>query len=97
MATQPASHPRARDDVLFRQVDDEWVVFDPAADQLHVLNLSAALIWSHLSGEHTPEDIAAVLEEEYGIEARQARADVGAALQRFQAAGLLAGGSEPAP
>ncbi len=26
MLVQPAGHPQARDDVLFRQVDDEWVV-----------------------------------------------------------------------
>ncbi len=89
MAVQPAGHPQARDDVLFRQVDDEWVVFDPAANELHVLNLPAALIWSHCTGELTCQDIAAKLEEAYGLEPEPAAADVQAALDRFEAAGLL--------
>ncbi len=91
MATQPAGHPRARDDVLFRQVDDEWVVFDPAANQLHVLNLPAALVWSHCTGDLTPGEIAAALRDAYGIDAERAAADVEAALSRFHEAGLLAG------
>lgn len=90
MATQPTGHPRARDDVMFRQVDEEWVVFDPAADQLHVLNLTAALIWSHLDGDNAPEQIAATVEDAFGIDADQAAADVAAALSDFRTAGLLA-------
>ena len=89
MATQPTGHPRARDDVMFRQVDDEWVVFDPAANDLHVLNLSAALIWSHLSGDSSEAEIATAVCEAFGIETEQAQADVRAALERFRSAGLL--------
>jgi PqqD family protein of HPr-rel-A system len=89
MANRPTGHPQAREDVLFRQVDDEWVVFDPAANELHVLNLSAALIWSHCTGEHSPEEIAEALREAYGLEMEQAAADVGAALDRFREARLL--------
>jgi PqqD family protein of HPr-rel-A system len=89
MANRPTGHPQAREDVLFRQVDDEWVVFDPAANELHVLNLSAALIWSHCTGEHSRDEIAEALQEAYGIDLEQAAADVGAALDRFLEAGLL--------
>ena len=90
MATQPTGHPRARDDVMFRQVDDEWVVFDPASNDLHVLNLSAALIWSHLTGDVSAEAIAAAVQEAFGIEVERAEADVIAALEGFRSAGLLA-------
>jgi len=90
MATQPTGQPRAREDLLFRQVDDEWVVFDPAASELHVLNLTAALIWSHCTGELTPEQIAEAVGAAYDIEPERARADVQATLQRFREAGLLA-------
>jgi len=93
MGNQPTGHPQARADVLFRQVDDEWVVFDPAANELHVLNLSAALIWSHCTGEHSPQQIAEALRDAYGLEREQAAADVGAALERFREAGLLELGS----
>lgn len=90
MGIQPAGHPRARDDLMFRQVDDEWVVFDPAANELHVLNLSAALIWSHLTGDVSAEEIAGAVREAFGIEPERAAADVQAALERFESAGLLA-------
>jgi len=90
MGTQPTGHPRARDDVLFRQVDDEWVVFDPATNELHVLNLPAALIWSHLADGRAPKEISAALQEAYRIDGERARADVDDALARFRAAGLLA-------
>jgi PqqD family protein of HPr-rel-A system len=76
---------------MFRQVDDEWVVFDPAANDLHVLNLSAALIWSHLTGDCSEADIAAAVQEAFGIEPQQAESDVREALGRFRSAGLLAG------
>jgi PqqD family protein of HPr-rel-A system len=91
MAIQPAGHPRAREDVLFRQVDDEWVVFDPAANELHVLNLSAALIWSHCTGDQSMQDIAGALQETYGVESERAQEDVEETLERFRDAGLLAG------
>ncbi len=91
MATQPEGHPQAREDVLFRQVDDEWVVFDPAANELHVLNLPAAVVWTHCTGDWTPEQIAEQLQEAYGLESQQALTDVSAALTRFREAGLLNG------
>jgi PqqD family protein of HPr-rel-A system len=90
MGIQPRGHPLAREDVLFRQVDDEWVVFDPAANELHVLNLSAALVWSHCTGDLTPTQIAEALGTAYQIEKERATADVEAALSRFREAGLLA-------
>ncbi len=89
MATAPDAHPQARDDVLFRQVDEEWVVFDPTANELHILNLSAAVVWSHCTGEMTPGEIAAALGEAYDIDEARALADVAAALERFREAGLL--------
>jgi PqqD family protein of HPr-rel-A system len=80
---------------MFRQVDDEWVVFDPAANELHVLNLSAAVIWSHCTGEHSKEEIAEALREAFDIGADQAGADVRSTLARFWDAGLLR--SSPTP
>jgi PqqD family protein of HPr-rel-A system len=71
-------------------VDDEWVVFDPASNELHVLNLPAALIWSHCTGELGRDEIATKLVEAYEIERGRALADVESALDRFEKAGLLA-------
>ena len=77
--------------MVFRQLDDEWVVYDPRRDRLHALNLSAALVWSHCTGEHNVAHIA----EAVGAAFASPRAgseilpDVEASLARFQAEGLL--------
>ena len=49
--------PRAREDVVFRRVGEEWVLFDPTAQRIHVLNLTAALVWSFCTGDH---DVASI-------------------------------------
>jgi hypothetical protein len=49
--------PVARTDVVFRQVGEEWVLFDPESQRIHVLNLTAALVWSFCTGEHGVQDI----------------------------------------
>lgn len=58
--TSLSPHPLARDDVLFRYLDDEWVIFDPITGRLHALNLTAALVWSECNGER---DLTAIAEE----------------------------------
>jgi len=86
------SRPRWRDDVIFRQLDDEWVVFDPEADKLHTLNLTAALVWSYLAGDVERESIAAEVAAafESGVTADDVIDDVNAAIRRFHSEGLLA-------
>jgi hypothetical protein len=83
--------PRGRSDVIFRPLDDSWVLFDPKAEQLHVLNLSAALVWTHMDGENSPGSIAEAVGSAFNPPqtAAQVLPDVQAALERFWEAGLL--------
>ncbi|HEX9901006.1 MAG TPA: PqqD family protein [Candidatus Methylomirabilis sp.] len=84
-------YPRARAEVVFRQLDDEWVVYDPTRDRLHALNLSAAMVWAHCTGDHEVSDIAAAVGAAFTPPrpATDVLSDVEAALKRFQAEGLL--------
>jgi PqqD family protein of HPr-rel-A system len=84
--------PAAREDVVFRQLDDEWVLYDPSANKLHVLNLTAALVWTHLNGKTASPDIAEAIREafESSDDPGDVVADVENALSRFRAEGLLA-------
>lgn len=50
MTTPQPSTPRGRQDVVFRPLVDEWVLYDPETRQLHVLNHTAALVWSLCDG-----------------------------------------------
>jgi hypothetical protein len=86
-----SDRPRARDDVVFRQLDEEWVLFDPVADRLHTLNLTAAFVWAHLSGEATVEEVAASVSRAFDqrVSADEVLPDVLEAVGRFQQEGLL--------
>lgn len=93
MTTMPSGdRPRGRDDVVFRQLDEEWVLFDPRADRLHALNLTAALVWSHCTGEHDAGGIAETVAAAFQppLAGADILADVEATLQRFREEGLLA-------
>jgi len=83
----PGWRPRSRDDVVFRRVGEDWVLFDPVTQRIHILNLTAALVWSFCTGE---EDVAAVerqVREAFGIAVDDP--EVVDALQEFLDAGLL--------
>ena len=55
--SSPERRPRRREDVVFRRVAGDWLLFDPRTRRIHVLNLSAALVWSFCTGEHDVGEI----------------------------------------
>ena len=83
---------KRRDDIIFRRLDDEWVVFDPEAVKIHTLNLTAALVWLHLTGEVDEDAIACSVADsfEHAVALEQVRPDVATAIRQFRDAGLLA-------
>ena len=58
-----AVRPRVQDDAVFRSLGTEWVVYDPRTQLLHVLNTTAALVWSACDGSRSVQDIARELTE----------------------------------
>lgn len=91
MDSEDFGRPRAREDLVFRSLAQDWVIYDPRTRLLHVLNATAALVWSHCDGSLTPEDIADELGKALtNAPAPQAVAgDVRDALSRFATEGLL--------
>ena len=87
----PSLRPRARDDVLFRHLDDEWVIFDPVTDRLHALNTTAALVWSECDGEHDVVAIAGEVAAAFDPPPSRDRVleDVRRAIDVFRDQGLL--------
>lgn len=82
--------PTARDDVLLRRVGSEWVLFDARKDRAHVLNLTAAVVWTYLDGHHAPDAIAnAIAQGLAGTPAEAIMGDIESVLRRFANEGLL--------
>ena len=82
--------PTARGDVVLRRVGNEWVLFDAAHDRAHVLNLTAAVVWTYCDGEHDPGAISAAINREIaGTPSEQVLSDVEGVLRRFGGEGLL--------
>jgi len=90
MNSEPSKHPKARPDVAFRQVGDEWVLYDPVSHKLHVLNLVASLVWTHLDGTVQVREIAALIQEDFSdVAIDTVRKDVIDATALFESEGLL--------
>lgn len=91
MNERSASYPAARSDLVFRPLADEWVILDPQGRRLHVLNLTAALVWGHIDGTRTPDELAALVWDAYGRSPDRNRvlAEVTEVLNDFRGRGLL--------
>lgn len=84
---EEAWRPQGRDDLIFRKTGDEWLLYDPASDDIHVLNLTAALVWSFCTGEQDVDEIAAEVAKAFDTEGTEA--DIQEIIDEFQAAGLF--------
>jgi hypothetical protein len=90
MPTATLTYPTARSDVVLRRVGSEWVLFDARGDRAHVLNLTAALVWTYCDGTYGSEAMAtAIASEVADTTSDRIRDDIEQTLKRFAAEGLL--------
>ncbi len=77
--------------MVFRALGTEWVLYDPDTQKLHVLNLTAALVWSHCDGAHTVDALVRAVAEAFpsAPPQDQVEADVREALAAFSREALL--------
>jgi len=79
-----------RPDVSSQTLDDELILYDPDLGRAHVLNRTAAQVWSLCDGTRSVEAIARQLATAHGIELEQALVDVRDLVDDFGRADLLA-------
>jgi hypothetical protein len=91
MTTDSAVRPRVREDLVFRELDEDWVVFDPVTRRLHALNRTAAVVWEHCGGDLTVAEIAQAVRGAFADPPAPEAVldDVAAILERFRTEGLL--------
>lgn len=87
------TQPRVRDDVVFRPLAGEWVVFDPQGRRLHVMNLTASLVWLSCDGTRTRDEIVREVRAAFSEppDPQRVEEDVTEALGTFLEKGLLQG------
>ena len=84
----PASPARARH-VTARVVDGELVLYDAKRQRVHVLNPTAAFVWSLCDGKHDEATIIASLAERYPDSRQAIEEDVPGILELVRSEGLL--------
>ena len=87
-----AERPKLREDLVFRQVEEDFVAYDPVSDRTVLLNRSAAVLLDLCDGRRTLDEIAGTLAETYSSHADEIRRDLESSLEELRAQGLLAGG-----
>ncbi len=65
----PADRLRKTEGLEIHVVGDQCVVYDTAADRIHYLNPTAALVLEFCDGDRSPAEIAALVQEAYGLTA----------------------------
>ena len=85
----PETRPQQLDRFLGKDLEDEYVFYDAAGEQVHVLNSTARKIYLLCDGSHSVQEIARVLVAEYEIDESTAREDAVQTIQRLEALGLV--------
>lgn len=76
-------------DLVWREVDDEIVILDIKASVYVGVNASGRVLWLRLVEGATLDELAAELEQVYGLPAASARRDASAFVEAMREQGLL--------
>jgi hypothetical protein len=84
------ARPLHRNDVLVNQLGEQIVLYSAQGQAIHVLNVTAGLIWALCDGEHSIQDMERAVQSSFAVpEGHDVRADVQRILEEFSSKGLL--------
>lgn len=82
--------PKTNPKILRRQLDGEWILFDPEAESIHVINEMANVVWTMCDGSRTIDEMVTEIDERYEVpDTGQVRSDVEGILASFAELGVL--------
>jgi hypothetical protein len=88
-------YPRRHPDTAFRPVGEEGgLVVLSGKSEVKVLNPVAIKVFGLLDGEHSPEQIAKAVVEEYEVTEEEALRDVNSFIGELESHGMMAEGKE---
>ena len=74
-------YPEQRSDLVFREIEGEFVVYSPSSDCSALLNPTAAMVLELCDGSLKPNEIAAKISESFSMAEAEVLPDVEAALR----------------
>ena len=81
--------PQRGEGTVTEELDGEAIVYSECTGDVHVLNATATLIWQHLDGQVTLDDLARDLSEVFLVPFAQVQADVLQVARTLAEDGLL--------
>lgn len=75
--------------ILETEVDGEISLYDPANENVTILNGTASDVWLLCDGQYSAEEIVNLLASSYGVSAEQIQDEVTRTVDDFVEAGLL--------
>lgn len=75
--------------ILETEVDGEISLYNPANEQVTILNGTASDVWLLCDGEHTQDEIVTLLASSYQVDEDEIQDEVVDAIEEFRNAGLL--------
>lgn len=85
--------PRHRVDLETIEVDGELVIWDPSDDRIHRLDPVASLLWTHLDGSATIQELADDVAEVFGQPTEAVAEAIAVLVRELTESGLLIGES----
>src|SRR6476619_3851393 len=79
--------PRARNDVVIRELPDELLVYSRHTNSAHCLNATAAFVWKHCDGKTTVAEMSSAVQKQTTLP--NTHKLVWMALDRLDSANLL--------
>jgi len=80
---------RANPDIVLREEFDDWaILFDPDTGKAYGINPVSVIIWKHLDGTHTLDDLMDVLNNHCNNIPNSARGELEAFLEKLVGRGF---------
>ena len=83
------NRPRVRPDLIFREIEGDFVLYDPVTDRTALLNASAAAILDLCDGSRTLDDITMEIVRRFDAGKESVGQEVEKVLRKVASRGLL--------
>ena len=84
----PVAHLRKKDGLEIHTLSGQIVIYEINSDSMHYLNPTAALVLEFCDGDRSPDEIAVLVQQAYGLAAAPA-AEIGTCLADLKTSGLI--------